>query len=39
LEGDWKDRREARFYDMEDVKSKRAALEKVVNDWIKLMDK
>jgi hypothetical protein len=39
LEGDWKDRREARFYDMEDVKSKRSALEKVVNDWIKLIDK
>lgn len=39
LEGVWKDRREARFYTMEDVKSKKTALEKVVNDWVQLMDK
>lgn len=38
FEGEWKDRREARFYTMEDVKSKKAALEKMVNDWVNLMD-
>jgi hypothetical protein len=39
LQGDWKDRREARFYDMEDVRSKKVLLQKSVNDWIKLADK
>ena len=34
LQGDWKDRREARFYDLKDVKAKKPALEKVVNDWV-----
>ena len=38
LQGDWKDRREARFLDMKDVKSKKPALQKVVNDWVRLMD-
>ncbi|UPT67080.1 MAG: DUF1801 domain-containing protein [Sphingobacteriales bacterium JAD_PAG50586_3] len=38
LLGDWKDRREARFTDMADVKAKKEALEKVVNDWIDLID-
>ena len=38
LLGDWKDRREARFNDMADVKAKKAALEKVVNEWVKLAD-
>ena len=38
LDGEWKDRREARFYNMEDVQSKQAALEKVVNAWVNLMD-
>ena len=38
LEGDWKDRREARFYNLEDVKSKKSAVEEVVNAWVKLID-
>jgi hypothetical protein len=38
LQGDYKDRRVARFSDMQDVKSKQAALEQVVNDWVALMD-
>lgn len=38
LEGDWKDRRQAKFYDMADIKAKKKALEQVVNEWIKLMD-
>ena len=39
LEGDYKDRRMAYFYNMEDVRSKKAALEKVINDWVELIDK
>jgi|GEM_PF-1208078 len=38
LLGDWKDRREARFYDIDDIKKKKAALERVVNEWVALMD-
>jgi hypothetical protein len=38
LEGDWKDRRMAKFYDLEDIKSKKSALEKVVNDWVNSME-
>ncbi len=38
LHGLWKDRREARFYDMNDVLSKRSALERVVNEWVALVD-
>lgn len=38
LEGNFKDRRMAYFYNMADVKSKKAALEKVVKDWVKLID-
>jgi hypothetical protein len=38
LQGDWKDRREARFHNMADVETKKAALEKVVNAWVKLID-
>ena len=38
LEGDWKDRRQAKFYDMKDIQSKESALKKVVNDWIALME-
>lgn len=37
LQGDWKDRREARFIDLADIEIKKAALEKVVNDWLKLI--
>lgn len=38
LQGDYKDRRMAYFYSMQDVEAKKSALEKVVNDWIELMD-
>jgi len=38
LEGDHKDRREAKFHGMKDVKAKKAALEKVVNEWVALVD-
>ena len=38
LEGDYKDRRLARFEDMRDIKAKKAALEQVVNRWIELTD-
>ncbi|MCD6062105.1 MAG: hypothetical protein K0R82_16 [Flavipsychrobacter sp.] len=36
LEGDYKDRRMAKFYSMEDIKAKKAALEKAVNEWVRL---
>ncbi|AFD08685.1 protein of unknown function (DU1801) [Solitalea canadensis DSM 3403] len=39
LEGKWVDRREARFYSMDDVIAKSKALEKVVNDWVALVEK
>jgi len=40
LEGDYKDgRRLARFTDPDDVKAKGKALQKVVKEWIKLVDK
>jgi len=39
LEGDKKEARVARFNDMEDVLNKKAALEDVVKNWMKLMDK
>lgn len=39
LEGDYKDRRMAKFYSMKDIKSKKAALEKFVKEWVKLVDK
>ncbi len=39
LKGDWKDRREARFYNMEDIESKKAALEKIITEWVELMEK
>jgi uncharacterized protein YdeI (YjbR/CyaY-like superfamily) len=38
LEGDYKDRRMVKLYDMADVMSKKAALQKLVNDWITLVD-
>lgn len=38
LEGDYPDRRMLYFTDMEDVKSKKAALEDLVRQWIALMD-
>ena len=38
LEGDKKEARVARFYDMEDIASKKASLETVVRKWVELMD-
>jgi hypothetical protein len=38
LEGNHKDRREAKFYSLDDVKSKKRALEKIVKGWIELRD-
>ncbi len=39
LEGDYKDRRLAKFHSLDDIRTKKAALEAVVNAWVKLMDK
>ncbi|MCX2473314.1 DUF1801 domain-containing protein [Pedobacter sp. MC2016-05] len=36
LQGSWKDRREARFYGVEDIKMKQSALEQFVNNWLSL---
>jgi len=36
LEGNHKDRREAKFYSLDDVKSKKRALEKIVKAWVEL---
>ncbi|TCD26189.1 DUF1801 domain-containing protein [Pedobacter psychrodurus] len=38
LQGNWKDRREARFSSMVDVEAKQPALEQFVNNWIKLIE-
>jgi hypothetical protein len=38
LEGSHRDRREAKFYSMDDVSSKRRALEKLVKAWVELRD-
>jgi hypothetical protein len=38
LEGDYKDRRLAKFHDMQDVEAKRKALERVVNRWVEMTD-
>ncbi len=38
MQGDWKDRREARFSGMEDIQNKKAALENIVNDWVAMID-
>jgi len=39
LQGEWKDRREARFYSLEDITTKARKLQDFVKDWIKLMNK
>ena len=39
LEGNHTDRREAKFYTMKDIEQKKPVLEKVVNDWMKLVDR
>ena len=38
LRGNWKDRREARFYGMADIEAKQPALEQLVNNWVKLIE-
>ena len=38
LEGNYKDRRMAYFYNMADIEAKKSTLEKVVDDWVTLMD-
>ncbi|MGB5820448.1 MAG: DUF1801 domain-containing protein [Saonia sp.] len=38
LEGDGKETRVARFMDMEDIISKREALQAIIAEWIRLMD-
>lgn len=38
LEGDWKDRRLARFYSKQDILKKKSALTRIVKQWVKLMD-
>ena len=38
MEGAWKDRREVRFHDMEDVRKKKAGLVRVVKAWVVLME-
>lgn len=38
LQGSWRDRREARFYSMDDIEAKQPALEHFVNNWIKLIE-
>ncbi|HEY1534926.1 MAG TPA: DUF1801 domain-containing protein [Polyangiaceae bacterium] len=38
LEGTAKDRREAKFHSLEDIETKKPALEKLVKDWVALRD-
>jgi hypothetical protein len=38
LQGKWKDRREARFYSIDDIEAKKLALEQFINNWIKLIE-
>ena len=38
LKGNYTDRRMAYFYNMEDIESKKTALENIVNEWVKLID-
>lgn len=38
LEGDGKEARFARFYDLKDIDRKKAALTKIVKEWIKMRD-
>jgi uncharacterized protein YdhG (YjbR/CyaY superfamily) len=39
MQGDWKDRREARFTDRKDAESKKAALTKVVKAWLEIIER
>lgn len=38
LQGGWKDRRFAMFFDKKDIRAKKPVLEKIVKDWVKLME-
>ena len=38
LEGDGKEARTARFYDLEDIEAKKEALELVIKEWVKMQD-
>lgn len=38
LEGDYVDRRMAYFHNMDDVNTRKAALEKVIRGWVSVMD-
>ena len=38
LEGDAKEGRTAKFYGMEDIESKKEALESVIKEWIRMQD-
>ncbi len=38
LEGDGKEARTAKFYDLDDIESKKEALEAVVKEWIRMQD-
>ena len=38
LEGTAKDRREAKFHSLEDIETKKRALEKLIKDWVTLRD-
>lgn len=39
LEGNYKDRRMAYFYSLQDIEDKKTALQNVINDWVALTDK
>lgn len=38
LQGEWKDRREVRFHNLDDIEGKKPALEEFINKWIKLIE-
>ncbi|TCD12055.1 DUF1801 domain-containing protein [Pedobacter frigidisoli] len=38
LQGNWKDRREARFYGLENIETKKTVLEQFINNWIALTE-
>jgi hypothetical protein len=38
LEGDYKDRRMAKFHDMADIEARREALERIINQWVEMTD-
>lgn len=38
LEGDGKEGRTAKFYDLQDIESKKEALESVIKEWIRMQD-